>query len=248
MVTLMVLIGGFVIGATLFVAGGGIDVGPESWFILSALPLVGMAVIAESQGVREALGQSRNGNGMGSPGPSQRRPLSDYLMFVSCGSFEFVAGLGHGAVYHEVIQFGKSMFLARVPVIGEVVKAIYPQLSLQGLAVLFMTMLVVVSPILFFRMIISMGIWDQGLKAIHGVPMAKVKLGIPLGLYLAAFATEGYMLWKRFKMEGKPGVFVDPYAIALDPVSLGVVAVLTFSLTTLVGFWTASKLEAFQKL
>ena len=137
MVISLLVLGGLVMGTAFFVAGGGVNLAPEYWMAMSGLPLIGMSVngngagTASFQDARETAGIRGSGQGMVFSSPMKRRPLSHYVMFVPCGFFEFVAGLGHGAVYHEVIQFGKSMFLARVPVIGEVVKAIYPQLSLQ---------------------------------------------------------------------------------------------------------------------
>ena len=228
------------------------EIGP-GYLGLASLPLLGMAIgngteAAEFEKISRAFGIPGNGDGAGTQVKREPRSLGAYLMLIPCGVLEFVAALVHGAIYFEIVQFGKKMFPARIPVIGEVVKAVYPQISVQGIVVLLMTTLVVIAPVLFFMLVIRLGVWDRGYTAVANLPMARVKLGVPLGLYLSSMGMEGYMLKARFDMEGKGTIFVDPNAVALDPVAMTVIACLTFGLTTLVGFWTASKIEKFRSL
>ncbi len=218
---------------------------------IGTVPLVGMAM-QEDLNVEDLqrLKEFSQGNGRPIPHAHKKRgkPWSSYFVFIPCLIAELPLGMLHGAVYNEIVQFGKDVFPATIPILGDI--AIFfglKQVSVGVLIILAMTSLVLIAPIMTSVMLHRLGVMKKGIDVIQYDPIAKVKLGTPLAMYVGALAVEVYALYERIQLQKVKGPWDNPDMVVGDPNMMIMVAVLTLSLTTLVGYWTGTKIHKFQQ-
>ncbi len=214
--------------------------------VLGMLPLIGMA-----RGKRAAtppddwqppftVDEEEQGSGP----PPLPIPWSSYITFVPCLLAEFFPALIHATVYQHAITFGKTWFVGDTALLGNVSQMIDENLSLNSLFVLGLTVLVLVAPVLISLQLIRLGVMEHGFSVLRDRSVAWVKLGMPLVLYVVALLIEGWTIYLR--LQPREVIWKGRTAIPDDPGTLVAVALITFIGTTLIGYWTATKIVKFQ--
>ncbi|GJL59708.1 MAG: hypothetical protein NPIRA03_25650 [Nitrospirales bacterium] len=235
--------------------GGGMVFGllPLNEALLAFPFLMGMAVMSsgaatpDEEELDEEVYQYRNGTGGGSSagGALPRIPLTSYLTFVPCVLAELVPAALHATIYEHSITFGKKWFIGHTALIGQLSQKIDPQLTVNSVFVLLLTTIVLIAPILMAIQLHRLGVMERGFKVLDNQPMGWMKLGTPIALYVFALAIESWTIYLRLQPEFT--VFIRRSPIPNDPGTLIAVAAITFLFTTLIGYWTGTKIFHFQR-